>query len=84
MRAKPKFVRGPKYILLMLSSFLCCALGSCCGAVQVDGQFVKMCKRLVLQFVILRPILAVITIALSARGYYKEGTWTTDSGCASF
>lgn len=51
--------------------------------VQVDGQFVKLCKRLVLQFVILRPILAIITIALSARGYYKEGTWTTDSGCVS-
>jgi hypothetical protein len=50
--------------------------------VQVNGQFVKMCKRLVLQFVILRPILAIFTIVLSARGVYKQGTWSTDSGYA--
>ena len=49
---------------------------------QVDGQFVKLCKRLVLQFVILKPILVALTIVLYARGHYTEGDWSPGSWCA--
>lgn len=47
----------------------------------MDGQFVKLCKRLVLQFVILKPILVVLTIVLYARGHYTEGDWSPGSSC---
>ena len=50
---------------------------------QVDGQFVKLCKRLVLQFVIVKPIIVVLTIVLYSQGLYTEGDWSIDSSCAA-
>lgn len=49
---------------------------------QVDGQFVKFCKRLVLQFVILKPIITILTIVLYSQDIYEEGDWSPDSWCA--
>jgi hypothetical protein len=48
---------------------------------QVDGQFVKLCKRLVLQFVIIKPLLVVLTIVLASQGLYREGDWSVGSLC---
>lgn len=50
-------------------------------ALQVDGQFVKLCKRLVLQFVIIKPVLVVLTIVLASQGLYHEGDWSVGSLC---
>ena len=48
----------------------------------MDGQFVKLCKRLVLQFVIVKPVLVVCTIVLYSQGLYTEGDWSAGSSCA--
>lgn len=54
--------------------------GTCCfPPMQVDGQFVKLCKRCVLQFVVLKPILAILTIVLYSQGLYDEGEWSLSS-----
>lgn len=43
---------------------------------QVDGQFVKLCKRLVLQFVILKPIIVILTLVLYSQGQYHDVNWS--------
>lgn len=54
---------------------------TCCLApMPVDGAFVRRCKRGTLQFVLLKPILAAITIALHHEGKFREGSWGINSG----
>ena len=54
---------------------------TCCLApMPVDGAFVRRCKRGTLQFVLLKPVLAAITIALHHEGKFKEGSWGVNSG----
>nr|BAV58341.1 DUF300-domain-containing protein [Ulva partita]BAV58343.1 DUF300-domain-containing protein [Ulva partita] len=54
-----------------------CLYGTCCfPAMQVDGQFVKLCKRLVLQFVILKPLIVLLTLVLYSQGSYHDGRWS--------
>ena len=46
----------------------------------VNGGFVRMCKRGAIQFVFLKPILAIITIVLFTQGKYTEGFWGPNNG----
>lgn len=51
--------------------------GTCClPAMPVNGQFIRKVKRGALQFVILKPILAILTVVLYATGNYTEGNWS--------
>ena len=50
------------------------------GVVQVNGQFVRLCKQGALQFVFLKPVLAVLTVVLFTQGGYVEGNWSPGSG----
>jgi hypothetical protein len=60
-----------------------CLYGTCCfPGMQVDGRFVKLCKRLVLQFVILKPITVALTLALYARNLYEKDDWRLNASCA--
>ena len=52
------------------------------GCVQVNGQFVRTCKRGVLQFVFLKPLLAILQVVLFTQGGYVEGDWSPANGCA--
>jgi len=52
----------------------------CLRPMPVDGAFVRRCKRGTLQFVLLKPILAAITIALHHEGKFREGSWAINSG----
>jgi hypothetical protein len=53
------------------------AAGTCClPPLPVDGHFVRAVKRGALQFVLLKPILAVLTLVLYATGNYTEGDWS--------
>ena len=52
----------------------------CLSPMPVDGAFVRRCKRGTLQFVLLKPVLAAVTIALHHEGKFREGTWAVNSG----
>ena len=50
----------------------------CCG--QVDMRlFMSTCKLCTLQYSVLRPALAVVTLALYSAGEYREGDFSYDS-----
>lgn len=40
----------------------------------------RFCKQGTLQFCIIRPLMAVITVILQAKGLYKDGNFSPDSG----
>ena len=48
----------------------------------VNGQFVRSCKQGALQFVIAKPILAIVQIVLYTQGAYRDGYWGPNNGCA--
>ncbi|KFM24701.1 Transmembrane protein 184B [Auxenochlorella protothecoides] len=52
----------------------------CLPPLPVNGRFVRWTKQGALQFVIIKPILAVLVVALYATGNYKEGSWAADQG----
>ncbi|KAM0860483.1 hypothetical protein ACQ4PT_046508 [Festuca glaucescens] len=52
-------------------------LMTCCfPAIPLDGRFIRRCKQGCLQFVILKPILVVITFILYAKGKYEDGNFS--------
>jgi hypothetical protein len=53
-------------------------------AQMVDGLFVRRCKQGALQFVLVMPILGILSTVLYATGFYHPGNWHADSSCASF
>ena len=66
---------------VMNPSWLYCTC--CMPPLPVNGGFVRMCKRGTIQFVFLKPILAVITIILFTQGKYTEGFWGPSNGCVT-
>lgn len=51
--------------------------GTCClPPMPVNGQFVRIVKQGALQFVLLKPVLAILTVVLYATGHYEEGDWS--------
>ena len=65
---------------VMNPSWLYCTC--CMPPLPVNGAFVRMCKRGALQFVFVKPGLAVITLVLFTQGKYTEGFWGAGNGCA--
>lgn len=54
-------------------------LMTCClPAIPLDGRFIRRCKQGCLQFVILKPILVVITFILYAKGEYEDGNFSVN------
>ncbi|KAF0909021.1 hypothetical protein E2562_030560 [Oryza meyeriana var. granulata] len=52
---------------------------TCCfSAIPLDGRFIRRCKQGCLQFVILKPILVVITFILYAKGKYVDGNFSVN------
>jgi hypothetical protein len=66
---------------VMNPSWLYCTC--CMPPLPVNGGFVRMCKRGALQFVFLKPLLAVITVVLFTQGKYTEGYWGANNGCVA-
>ena len=52
----------------------------CLPTMQVDGFFLRRCKQGTLQFVLLKPIMAFLTVILYASGAYTEGDMSPDNG----
>ncbi|MEW5304006.1 MAG: hypothetical protein WDW36_006649 [Sanguina aurantia] len=54
---------------------------TCCIPAQtIDGFFLRRVKQGVLQFVILKPILAALALVLSAFDKYENGNWALNEG----
>jgi hypothetical protein len=59
------------------------AAGTCClPPLPVNGRFVRSTKQMALQFVLLKPILAILTLVLYSTGHFTEGNWAPNNGCA--
>ncbi|KAK7344316.1 hypothetical protein VNO77_13778 [Canavalia gladiata] len=74
------WVGGPGAVVLSLSGRVLKPswfLMTCClPPVALDGRFIRKCKQGCLQFVILKPILVVVTLILYAKGKYKDGNFS--------
>ena len=77
------YVGGPGAVevkmqgVVLLPSWAACTC--CLPPLPVNGQFVRIIKQGALQFVILKPILAALTLILYATGHYTEGDWSVTS-----
>ncbi|XP_061604609.1 transmembrane protein 184B-like isoform X2 [Phyllopteryx taeniolatus] len=58
-----------------------CMYGTCClwGKTYSIG-FLRFCKQATLQFCVVKPLMAVITVILQAFGKYKDGDFNVASG----
>ncbi|XP_073106819.1 uncharacterized protein [Elaeis guineensis] len=76
------WVGGPGAVVLSLSGRVLkpswCLMTCCFPAIPLDGRFIRRCKQGGLQFVILKPILVVITFILYAKGKYEDGNFSVD------
>lgn len=52
----------------------------CLPPLPVNGRFVRLCKRGALQFVLLKPPMAVLQIVLYTQGKFQEGNWRPNDG----
>ncbi|XP_063790668.1 transmembrane protein 184A [Pseudophryne corroboree] len=58
-----------------------CYYGTCClQGMSYSIGFLRFCKQATLQFCIIKPIMAVVTIILQAFGKYHDGDFNVQSG----
>nr|XP_019949777.1 PREDICTED: transmembrane protein 184A [Paralichthys olivaceus] len=58
-----------------------CLYGTCClGGMSYSIGFLRFCKQATLQFCVVKPIMAVITIILQAFGKYHDGDFSVTGG----
>ncbi|XP_076458742.1 transmembrane protein 184B-like [Babylonia areolata] len=60
------------------SSWLWCTC--CLSGRQYTIGFLRFCKQATLQFCIVKPVMAILTLLLQAFGYYKDGNFSPASG----
>ncbi|WAQ96635.1 T184B-like protein [Mya arenaria] len=60
------------------SSFLWCTC--CLAGRQYTIGFLRFCKQATLQFCLVKPLMAVITLILQAFNLYQDGNFAADSG----
>uniref|UniRef100_A0A915Q333 Nuclear transcription factor Y subunit n=1 Tax=Setaria digitata TaxID=48799 RepID=A0A915Q333_9BILA len=53
----------------------CCLAGK-----QYTIEFLRFCKQATLQFCIIKPIMATLTVILMIMGKYEDGNWSGDQG----
>ncbi|KAK9086071.1 hypothetical protein Sjap_026482 [Stephania japonica] len=74
------WVGGPGAVVLSLSGRVLnpsvCLMTCCFPPIPLDGRFIRRCKQGALQFVILKPILVVVTFILHAKGKYQDGNFS--------
>ncbi|EFN51463.1 hypothetical protein CHLNCDRAFT_27935, partial [Chlorella variabilis] len=78
------YVGGPGAVEVKMHGFVLLpswAAGTCClPPLPVNGRFVRYTKQMALQFVLVKPILAALTLILYSTGHYTEGDWAPDNG----
>lgn len=79
------YVGGPGAVEVKMHGFVLLpswAAGTCCmPPLPVNGRFVRYTKQMALQFVLVKPILAALTLVLYSTGHYTEGNWAPNNGC---
>lgn len=60
------------------ASWLWCTC--CLTGCQYTIVFLRFCKQATLQYCVIKPIMAVITLILQPLGYYSDGDWRADRG----
>lgn len=74
------WVGGPGAVVLSLSGRILkpnwCLMTCCFPPLPLDGRFIRRCKQGCLQFVILKPILVLVTIILYVKGKYEDGNFS--------
>ncbi|VDK41701.1 unnamed protein product [Anisakis simplex] len=68
IRGKP--IRPTNYYTLT-----CCLAGK-----QYTIEFLRFCKQATLQFCIIKPIMATLTVILMMLGKYEDGNWSGEQG----
>eukprot|EP00884_Botryococcus_braunii_P002753 jgi/Botrbrau1/12479/Bobra.0169s0026.1 len=63
---------------VLMPSWMYCTC--CLPPLPVNGRFVRYCKQGTLQFVLVKPILAILTVVLYTQGNYTEGWWGVNDG----
>ncbi|XP_032086582.1 transmembrane protein 184A isoform X2 [Thamnophis elegans] len=58
-----------------------CLYGTCClRGISYSIGFLRFCKQATLQFCIIKPVMAILTIVLQAFGKYHDGDFNIHSG----
>ena len=65
------------YVLMPSKFYLTC----CLPPLAVNGHFVRRCQQGTLQFVLLMPLLGILSLVLYWTGNYTEGYWGPNDGC---
>jgi len=52
----------------------------CLPPIPVNGKFVRLCKQGALQFVLIKPPLAILQIVLYTQGKFHVGRWRPNDG----
>ncbi|XP_063727540.1 transmembrane protein 184B-like isoform X3 [Symsagittifera roscoffensis] len=50
------------------------------NGLQYTISFLRFCKQATLQFCVVKPVMAVVTLILQFFGLYQDGNWSTKSG----
>ncbi|KAG8363990.1 hypothetical protein BUALT_Bualt19G0079800 [Buddleja alternifolia] len=73
------WVGGPGAVVINLTGKVMkpnwCLMTCCFPPIPLDGRFIRRCKQGCLQFVILKPILVIVTFILYAKGKYEDGNF---------
>uniref|UniRef100_A0AC35U7C8 Transmembrane protein 184B n=1 Tax=Rhabditophanes sp. KR3021 TaxID=114890 RepID=A0AC35U7C8_9BILA len=56
-------------------TFTCCLTGK-----QYTIEFLRFCKKATLQFCLIKPVMAFITLLLAISGRYHDGNWSMNEG----
>uniref|UniRef100_A0A1A8DNY0 Transmembrane protein 184B n=1 Tax=Nothobranchius kadleci TaxID=1051664 RepID=A0A1A8DNY0_NOTKA len=57
-----------------------CLYGTCCLRGAYSIGFLRFCKQATLQFCVVKPLMAIITVILQAYGKYKDGDFNVAGG----
>ncbi len=52
----------------------------CLPPLLVNGKFVRLCKQGALQFVLIKPPLAILQLVLYTQGKFHDGRWRPNDG----
>jgi len=52
----------------------------CCITIPPNRGIIRTCKRLVLQYVVIRPVVSVICVIMQTQGVYCPGNWAVFHG----
>lgn len=68
-------IRGKPIKPTNYATLTCCLAGK-----QYTIEFLRFCKKATLQFCLIKPIMAALTLILMMMGKYEDGDWSLDRG----